>query len=107
MLILVAPLAAVSCYPFVGAPQALVLDVIPTESQKALEFLSGSVEWEPWLSTGYGITRCKEKGALMPLETDPRLRSGLVLSYRCSVLGFGFGRPNFAEVSSYLIVSSR
>ena len=43
----------------------------------------------------------------MPLEPDSRFRIGLALSYRCSVLGFGFGRPNFAAVSSYLIVASR
>ena len=32
-------LAAVSFYPFVGSPVALVFDVIPTKSEKSLEFL--------------------------------------------------------------------
>ena len=36
-----------------------------------------------------------------------RARGGFVLSYRWLALGVGFGRPDFAAVSSYHIVGSR
>ena len=41
------------------------------------------------------------------LETAFRFRGGLVLSYRWFALCVGFGRSNFAAVSSYHIVGSR
>ena len=111
-------LAAVSFYPFVDAPYVLVLDVILTESLKALEFrfwtswlrgtscdflanytLKGQRRIKAFLETASPLHGGRRFWLILSLVRVARWfwtfqsRGGFVWSYRWFALGDGFRRP--------------